>query len=121
MASPVDPELRQRAYNLVLRHLAMSTSEIARFDVGFHGQSKHFVARVDYSATRGGGYQMFEGDVVDAGRVSSVSNVLGKGRVTPRFQLVPPTQEEIQTAEDTRRLQLLQLEYAPVLDDDRVG
>jgi hypothetical protein len=120
MARTVDPEMRQKAYVAVRNHLALTSSDVARFDVGFPGGHEHFVARVDYSVMRGGGYQIFEGNIGFG--VDTVSAVLGRGRVTPRFPLVAqrPVKTNQELAEEHRR-EMLQIEYDPLLDDERVG
>ncbi len=68
---------------MVLSHINMPVSDVARFEVSFTGNSDCFVARLDFPAHRGGGYQVFEG--ILGYKVSPSSPVMGKNRVTPRF------------------------------------
>jgi hypothetical protein len=120
MAGPVSIERRSAAMKMVLMHLRIPTSDVARFEVTFTGNSDCFVARIDFPAHYGGGYQIFEG--ILGYKVSPSSSVMGKNRVTPRFPLrstIPP-----QTAEDLReeeRQLRMRLDYGETFNNDRVS
>jgi hypothetical protein len=122
MAGKVDPIKRQRALAQVQKHLGLDPDDIVRFDVSFTGGTDYFVARVDYAITRGGGgYQIFEG-ILGYGTTAS-STVMGKNRVTPRFQLkptvVPQSPEELE--EQMRKLRN-RIDYeSSMTENDRVG
>jgi hypothetical protein len=108
MAGPVSIERRSAAMKMVLMHLRMPTSDVARFEVTFTGNSDCFVARIDFPAHYGGGYQIFEG--ILGYKVSPSSSVMGKNRVTPRFPL----------REEERQLRM-RLDYGETFNNDRVS
>jgi hypothetical protein len=101
--------------------LALRPGDIIRFDCTFVGDTDHFSLRLDYTAARKGGYQVFEGDL-SAGFVHPISPVLGRGRVTPRRPLVPTEPVQTQEAiEDEKRRQNIEMEFGSgtTFDDDR--
>lgn len=116
----VDPQKRTRALFQVQNFLALRPGDIVRFDVAFPSGQDHFVARVDWAPTRGGGYQMFEG-VLD-GSTDMATPVLGRGRVTPRMPLKQTgikvkTPEEV---EEERRQLDMELEFnLSLIDEER--
>lgn len=119
---PVDPEQRQIALALVYTYLALRPGDLTRFDCTFVSGTDHFVARIDYSAARKGGYQVIEGVTAPGnGSILSVSRVMGKGRVTPLFPLKPAfpvkTGEEL---EDEKRQQDLEFEYDSKVTNERI-
>ena len=125
MTGPVDPERRQRALSLIHTYLALRPGDLIRFDCSFVSGTDHFVARIDYSAARKGGYQVIEGVLGPGdtdGTVLSVSRVMGKGRVTPRFLLTPAhpvkTPEELQ---DEKNRQDVEFEFRSTIWDDRTA
>lgn len=126
MAGPVDPARRLSVIDMFTSKFGLHTSaRVAKYDISFIGETEHFLLRVDYSPTCGGGYQIFEGvRGFDGytGSIEAVSKVMGKGRVTPRFQMTPQlpvrTNEEI---EEERRSILLRMEYEQSFDEDRTG
>ena len=120
MAGPVSLERRRAAMMMVLSHIYMPVSDVARFEVSFTGNSDCFVARLDFPAHRGGGYQVFEG--ILGYKVSPSSPVMGKNRVTPRFPLRPtiPPQTAEDLKEEERQLRL-RLDYGETFNNDRVS
>jgi hypothetical protein len=119
----VDQKLRRDALTMVLQHQGLEQDDVVRFEATFSPEPyglapKCFVIRVDYSVTRGGGYQIFEG--ILNYKVASISAVCGRNRATPRFPLRPthPAQTIEQLEEEARVLKL-RLDYADSLHNDR--
>jgi hypothetical protein len=121
MGGPVDPEKRQRALTMAYECLGLRPGDFIRFDCSFVSGTDHFCVRIDYTPSRKGGYQILEGDL-SAGYIKKISPVLGRGRVTPRFPLLPT--EPVQTPaeiEDEKRRQDLEFEFQSLLDDERTS
>ena len=104
----------------ILKRMELEDLDVFRLDATMVRNTTHWVARVEYAAHKGGGYQLFEGDLTDKS-VQVRTGVLGRGRVTPRKQLKPildvERPEEILdrvSREDT------QLEFQSLLDEERV-
>jgi hypothetical protein len=119
---PVDPEHRERALALVYTYLALRPGDLIRFECTFVSGTDHFVARIDYSTARKGGYQVIEGVTAPGdGAILSVSRVMGKGRVTPTFPLRPT--RPVKTGaelEDEKRKQDLEFEFDSTVTNERI-
>ena len=117
---PVTSERRRASLMMVLQHLRMPGIKAARYEVTFTGDSDCFVARIDFPAHTGGGYQIFEG--ILGYKVSASTPVMGKNRVTPRFPLrstIPPETAEA-LIEEEKQLRI-RLDYCENFNNDRVS
>jgi hypothetical protein len=121
MGGPVDPEKRQRALTMAYTYLGLRPGDIIRFECSFVADTDHFSVRIDYAPSRKGGYQILEGDL-SGGYIKTISPVLGRGRVTPRFPLTP-TEPVLTPTEiaDRKRRRDLELEFQSLLDDERTS
>jgi hypothetical protein len=119
MAREINYEEGQKIISTILKNQGLEDMDLFRVDATVVGETNHWIARVDYAAHKGGGYQLFEGDLTD-GSISVRTRVLGRGRVTPRKQMAPVfTVRPPEEIRDEINKQDLLLEFQSLLDEER--
>lgn len=125
MATSRDLGVRQEVLAL-LEAAGLKVAEMERLlDVGLLADGRSFVVRVDYTAARGGGYQIWDGSLsvpgLATGYASPATGVLGRGRTTARKKLIPPQGKTVAEEIEDRRKALISMIYDTLLDDERIA
>lgn len=86
-----DPALRRAIRTFILEQQGWTLEDIQVFDVSLQSNTHHFIARLDFSAARGGGHRLVEGDFSTSfRRIDRVTGLMGRGRVRRRDEELKP-------------------------------
>lgn len=121
MGRTATSEERRKVLELIKKIQGLEDRDIIYARPTFVADTKYFTCRIDYAVHKGGGYQVFEGDLyIDSVQASTA--VLGKGRVTPRRPTVytKPVKTKKQMDEEREQVRV-EMQYGTTLDDERIA